>query len=151
MKWRLIDRVDSFEPWRSIAGRKTISFEEYSLLKVFGRKGSFPESLVLESCVELARWLAAASSGFSQTAALAEVETFRFTAEADRSEVLRISARVVARERNLLRLECAVATSAGEVAAGRFTVELLPLGEHFDTEWVTGLWRELCGETHAQA
>jgi len=41
MKWRLIDKLERYEPWRSVSGRKAVSFEEYSLLKPFGRKGDF--------------------------------------------------------------------------------------------------------------
>ncbi len=29
MRWRLLDRVDEFEPWRRIRGSKAVTLEEY--------------------------------------------------------------------------------------------------------------------------
>ena len=143
MRWRLVDKVTGFEPWGMIAARKTISFEEYSLLKVFGRKGSFPETLILEACVEASRWLVAASSEFAQTCALTEVETFSFAAEVGRGDILDVSLRVRAHESTTLRVECRAHCGSALVSEGIFTVKTQPLSESFDRDWVTGLWREI--------
>lgn len=151
MKWRLIDQMESFAPWRGLTGYKTISFEEYSLLKIFGRKGAFPEALLLEACVELARWLVAASSAFTQVGVLDTVEGFKLLAEAGRGGALHISVTVMARDEKSLQLDCRVQCVEKRVASGRITVALQPLAESFDKEWVAGLWRELQREEHAQA
>ena len=151
MKWRLIDRIDRFEPWQHAAGAKTVSFEEYSLLKRLGRKGAFPESLVLDACVELARWLVAGSSDFAQVAALEQIEDFAFRTEAGRGDVLEISLTTLNRDETHLALKCAVAFAGREVASGKITVNLSPLSESFDREWLVGLWQELRRSAHAQA
>ena len=78
MRWRFMDRINRFEAWATIEGRKAVSLEEYSLLEPFGRKGSLPENLVVESCVHLARWLVIVSSGFEQTCILSAIDQFRF-------------------------------------------------------------------------
>lgn len=151
MKWRLIDRIHRFDAWREIAGVKAVSFEEYSLLKIFGRKGSLPESLVLESCVELSRWLAMASSEFSATAALASVDAFQIHSESARGDVLEITARVLSRAEDRVCLECAVKCGGRKIASGRIELELLPLAESFDRELAAGLWPELYRRPHAEA
>ena len=158
MKWRFLDCIISFEPWAMIAARKAISLEEYSLLKPFGRKGDFPEGLILECCVEAVRWLVAASSGFAQVSVLSEIEGFRFTAKmpipatADKmptmvgmGDVLEIAATVKQRGENDASIECCVKCSDKDAARGEITVALLPLNESFDREFVESMWRELYG------
>jgi 3-hydroxymyristoyl/3-hydroxydecanoyl-(acyl carrier protein) dehydratase len=141
----MVDRITRFEPWAAIEGRKAVSFEEYSLLKPFGRNGSFPESLLLECCVESARWLVTASSGFTQTSILSEVREFRIEREVGMGDSLEIVAHVQQRGEDDLRVECRVACSRGNVAYGDVIVALGPLNESFDREWVEGYWRELYG------
>ena len=51
MRWQFVDCVDRYRPWSRIEGRKTVSFEEYSLLDVFGQSGVLPPALALESLV----------------------------------------------------------------------------------------------------
>lgn len=145
MHWRFIDRVDSFEPWEAIAGTKAISFEEYSLLKPFGRKGDFPEGLVIECCVELLRWLVSASSEFRKTSALVEIRDFRLARVAKLGAVLEVAAEVEERSEEALLARCSVAMSGESVAAGPLGVSLVPLQGSFDPELVSGMWRELYG------
>ena len=158
MRWRFLDRVDEFEPWERISGRKAISLEEYSLLERLGRPGSFPESLVLETCVELVRWLVAASSGFTWSCVLTEVDGFRVERETGPGEVLELGATVERRpstplravslsngEEGGLRLACRVESAGRPVAAGVIGMNLTSLEEGFDPKRVEGIWRELYG------
>ena len=159
MRWRLADRVESFEPWREIRGRKAVSLEEYELLAPLGREGACPESLVLESCVEFARWLVAASSNFEKTCVLEAVGDFRFLEEAGMGDSLAVAV-AAAGERgkvsgplavkapdtfSLFALQCRVERQGRPVAAGGIVVGLLPLAEGYDREAVECLWRELHG------
>ncbi|MDR2208961.1 MAG: hypothetical protein LBE22_08335 [Azoarcus sp.] len=73
MRWRLVDKAISFTPWEAIAIIKAGSLEEYSLLERWGERGLAPASLLLESCVQAARWLVETSSSFSLTCDLQEV------------------------------------------------------------------------------
>ena len=148
MRWRFVDRVTAFEPWRRIAGRKAVSLEEYQLLKPFGREGVLPESLVLESCVEHVRWLAAASSGFQQACVLEAVEGFNFSGQAGMGAVLEVEAKLAGGAgAGPLQASCRVTAGGQEIAAGRITLGLVPLAESFDRDFVESLWREI----HAQA
>jgi 3-hydroxymyristoyl/3-hydroxydecanoyl-(acyl carrier protein) dehydratase len=145
MRWRFVDRVTSFEPWKRMIARKAISLEEYSLLKPFGRKGTFPESLMLESCVESVRWLVAASSGFTQVCILCEVSDFQFEREVGMGHVLEIAATVKQRAENDLNVACGVNCLGENVAHGEIGVVLAPLSESFDREIIETMWRELYG------
>ncbi|HEY3319286.1 MAG TPA: hypothetical protein VGP72_02275 [Planctomycetota bacterium] len=147
----MIDRIDTFTAWQHIAGCKSISFEEFSLLKPFGRKGSFPESLVLESCVELSRWLTAASSSFERASVLESIERFELGRGAGCGDVLRITADVIHRKAQALRIACEVCAGNATVASGEISVGLLPLTEGFDADLIYGMWRELYRGSHGSA
>jgi 3-hydroxymyristoyl/3-hydroxydecanoyl-(acyl carrier protein) dehydratase len=66
MRFRMVDRIGSYEPHRSICGAKAVSFEEYSLRTALGCEPSLPESLLLESLFQLGNWLIVLSSDFTQ-------------------------------------------------------------------------------------
>jgi 3-hydroxymyristoyl/3-hydroxydecanoyl-(acyl carrier protein) dehydratase len=66
MKFRMVDRIFSYEPRRSIRGSKAISFEEYSLRDPLGSPAALPESLLLESLFQLGNWLIMLSSDFTE-------------------------------------------------------------------------------------
>jgi len=145
VRWRFLDRIVRFEPWRAIVGRKAISLEEYSLPRPFGRMGSFPESLVLECCVEAARWLVAASSDFAQTSYLSEVREFRIERETRMGDALEVSASLTRRDGGQIEMECRVNCGDSLAARGTIVVDLMPLSEAFDGVFVQGMWRELHG------
>lgn len=145
MRWRLVDHISDFVPWASIAGRKAISLEEYLLLEPFGRRGFLPESLILEGCVELSRWLVAASSGFSLTATLREVRAFRLDEPAGIGQLLDLTAQVRSRRPGDLALECCVTSAGKPVAQGAMTVGFMPARECFDPTALEAMWGELYG------
>ena len=66
MRFRMIDRIRSYESRRSIRGAKAVSFEEYSLRAELGTEASLPETLLLESLFQLGNWLIVLSSDFTQ-------------------------------------------------------------------------------------
>ncbi len=145
MRWRLVDRVTAFEPWCAIAGAKAVSLEEYYLLEPLGRQGVLPEALVIECCVELVRWLVAASSSFEQGATLTGIEGFAFRREVGIGELLRSDIRLNGRREEQFAAECRVASGSTPVASGRLTFALTPLDEWFEPEELAGLWQELHG------
>jgi 3-hydroxymyristoyl/3-hydroxydecanoyl-(acyl carrier protein) dehydratase len=64
MKFRLVDRIVSWTPYERIRGLKAVSFEEYSLREPLGEEARLPESLLLESFLQLGNWLILLSSDF---------------------------------------------------------------------------------------
>lgn len=143
MRWRLLDSVLQLEQWKSARGIKAVSFEEYTLREPFGREGLLPETMVMESCVELIRWLVADSSDFEMTCLLEEVTGFEWLGEAGMGDSLHIHATIIAREEACLTTDCRVAVGEREIARGRLRVGLVPMAESFDVEWMRGRWCEL--------
>lgn len=146
MRWRFADRVDAFDPWKLIRGRKGISLEEYSLLERFGRSGVMPESLVLESCVHFARWLVTASSEWRQTCLLKEIEEFVYESEARMGDNLRIDVSVKERAGGHVWVHCAVSADERLIAQGNLALDLVPLTDLQDPESLSIMWQELYGK-----
>jgi 3-hydroxymyristoyl/3-hydroxydecanoyl-(acyl carrier protein) dehydratase len=147
MRWRFVDKITAMDPWRRITGIKAIGLEEYCLLEPLGREYVLPESLVIECCVELARWLVTASSSFSLIALLSEIDGFAFARPAEGGEVLEIHANLLGRSVAGVSVECSVMARGRAVAAGRLTLDSLPLLDGPEREELAGRWREL----HASA
>jgi 3-hydroxyacyl-[acyl-carrier-protein] dehydratase len=78
MKFRLVDKITSWDRWRTITGIKAGSFEEYSLKEAFGDKPRLPEVLVLESFLQLGNWLIVLSSDFQQMGMVVRISQIRF-------------------------------------------------------------------------
>ena len=147
MRWRFIDRVTRFEPWAAIAGVKAVSLEEYSLLEPLGRTGRFPETIVIEAGVQLARWLVAASSAFEQSCVLEAVEAFEFKGEAGAGSSLNVSLAVTQRNGDGLRVDVSVLDGGRPVGGGTLGVCFLPMREMAAPEDMRTLWQELYAKT----
>ena len=78
MKFRLVDKITSWSPYRQITGIKTVSFEEYCLKEAFGEEPRLPEMLLLESFLQVGNWLILLSSDFKQMGAVARISEVRF-------------------------------------------------------------------------
>ncbi|MBI5191159.1 MAG: hypothetical protein HZA22_10870 [Nitrospirae bacterium] len=147
MRWRFTDRVESFESWKAVRCRKTVSLEEYSLLKPFGLKGAFPVSLVMECCVSAARWLASASTRFEKTCLLDGVSEMTFAASPGKpgiGDALIIEVRPVEVSKGSFIAECSVAAISGaQVAAGTLSFTLADLHDMEDASGRETLWREI--------
>jgi len=145
MRWRFVDKITAVHPWQKISGIKAIGLEEYCLLEPLGREYVLPESLVIECCVELARWLVTVSSSFSLIALLSGIDGFAFARPAEGGNVLEIHADLRGRSNADVSVECSVTARGRTVAAGRLTLDSLPLLDGPDREEMAGRWRELHG------
>jgi len=143
MRWRFVDRVTAFDPWARIEGRKGASLEEYGLLERFGRSGEVPEALVLESAVQLAGWLAMASSDFRQGTLLEEVSGLRFLGRLGAGGAVETVARVEGREAARLVVAWESRGGGAPLCEGRMALALVPLEDLHDRGRVEPLWREL--------
>lgn len=137
MKFRMVDRILACEEGR-IETRKTVSFEEYSLLKVWGRKGALPETLLLQVAVESASLLLSSQSQRRQLGVLEWVEELRFHSETQPGSVLRCEVRMEA-DAFIFSLE----DQRGPVASGRLGLQSLPLSEYFRPENFDLQWEAL--------
>jgi 3-hydroxymyristoyl/3-hydroxydecanoyl-(acyl carrier protein) dehydratase len=78
MKWRFVDRILSWTPNERITGIKAVSFEEYSLKDAFGGEAFLPETLLLESFMQLGNWLILLSSDFNEMGMVVRISEVRF-------------------------------------------------------------------------
>jgi hypothetical protein len=143
MRWRFTDRIEAFEPWVFIRGRKAVSLVEYSLLNLLGREGVFPESLVLESCVHLARWLIMRSSDFKNTCLLSGLDDFNFNQEVGMGDILRTGITVAQRRGHSLKADCEITNGERLIGYGTLTMGLTDLTGFADPEAMKALWQEL--------
>jgi len=161
MRWRFTDKVLSFTPWQAVVTLKAGSLEEYSLLERWGRPGEAPAVLVLEACIQSARWLVEASSAFSQNIEPLEIVHWRVMDGLRPGERLRISLRVEERsaehicfkawqERLLPGQVCASVSSSPACDSPDaaepdllFSAALVPLAERFLPRDRECLWQEL--------
>ncbi len=147
MRWRLLDRIGHFAPWESLRGRKAVSFEEYSLLKPFGRKGELPESLLIGTCMAAAQWLTMASSEFEHTCLLSTVETFVAKETASMADVLDVGITVATRETKSVVVQCEITISGRESAGGQLTASLVDLHTLWSPAKAKALWETLYAKT----
>ncbi len=78
MKFRLVDKIVAWSPYQSISGIKAVSFEEYCLKEFFGDEPRLPETLLLESFLQLGNWLILLSSDFKETGMVVRISEVRF-------------------------------------------------------------------------
>ena len=145
MRWRFVDRIEAFDPWTFLKGRKSISLEEYCLLEPLGRKGIFSEALVLESCIHLGRWLVMKSSDFEKTCLLFEVRGFTFAKACGMGDTLEMTLRVQKREEGFIEVECETSEGGRLICRGALTLGFMSLGSLVDPDTMRATWRELYG------
>jgi len=78
MKFRFVDKITAWAPHQSIRGIKAVSFEEYNLKAAFGDEPRLPETLLLESFLQLGNWLILLSSNFKDIGMVVRISEVRF-------------------------------------------------------------------------
>lgn len=78
MKFRFVDQITSWQAFERISGIKAVSFEEYCLKEAFGDEPRLPETLVLESFLQLGNWLILLSTDFRQMGMVVRLSEVRF-------------------------------------------------------------------------
>ncbi len=78
MKFRFVDKITSWSPYEHITGVKMVSFEEYCLKQAFGDEPRLPESLLLESFLQLGNWLILLSSDFKDMGVAVRISEVRY-------------------------------------------------------------------------
>jgi 3-hydroxymyristoyl/3-hydroxydecanoyl-(acyl carrier protein) dehydratase len=78
MKFRLVDKILDWSPYGRISGIKAVSFEEYCLKEPFGDEARLPETLLLESFLQLGNWLILLSSSFTRIGMVIRISEVHF-------------------------------------------------------------------------
>jgi len=119
MKFRMVDRILSWEPHRLIRGVKAVSFEEYELRRPLGDEPCLPESLVMESLFQLGNWLVVLSTGFTRMGLVVRLDEVAFPARLRPGSQLRMEVEVRCwREDGILFDGCAT-SGQQTIAMGR--------------------------------
>ena len=96
MKFRMVDRILSWEPRTRICGTKTVSFEEYNCKAAFGGDACLPESLLVESLFQLGNWLIVLTSDFTQMGLVVRMSEIRFEDQVRPGSSLRLEVEAAA-------------------------------------------------------
>jgi 3-hydroxymyristoyl/3-hydroxydecanoyl-(acyl carrier protein) dehydratase len=78
MKFRCVDKITAWSPHQQISGLKVVSFEEYCLKEAFGDEARLPETLLLETFLQLGNWLILLSSDFNNFGMVVRISEVRF-------------------------------------------------------------------------
>jgi hypothetical protein len=143
MRWHFVDRIDSYLEWKSLTACKAVSFEEFHLLEQQGRRGEFPESLLLETCIESLRWLIVRSSEFQLSAVLHSVDRFSVYTSARCGDVLSMTAIIDERHPDMVSASCTVICVRGNLAEGKISMETLPIDACYDRSLLQATWKDL--------
>ena len=150
MKFRLVDKITSWDRWRSITGIKAVSFEEYSLKEPFGEKARLPEMLLLESFLQLGNWLVVLSSDFQQMGMLARITEVRFHDYLLPGQRLQLEARLTRRREDGFELAGEGHVQGRRVISGLGCVaSVAPLAEFQSPEDMQVLFSEIYEPSHA--
>lgn len=143
MKWQMVDRIDTFEPWSRISGVKSVSLEEYHLLEPFGCLGEIPPSLIMESTVHLTRWLVMASSNFQTGCILIEIPHLEMKGRAGQGDNLVLGASVLEKSAEYLKVNVSVEIGEKCVCKGTLVQGFLPLSYLIEPADLKTMWLSL--------
>ena len=144
MKFRLVDKINSWTAWQSITGVKAVSFEEYSLKAAFGEQPRLPEMLLLESFLQLGNWLVILSSDFRQMGMVARISEVQFHEGLFPGQALQLEVKLVRRREDGFELAGQGHTDGRMVISGAGCVAALaPLAEYHNPEDMRVLFTEI--------
>jgi len=95
MKFRFVDKITSWSPYQRIEGVKTVSFEEYCLKDAFAESPRLPETLLLESFLQLGNWLILLSSDFNNLGVVVRISEVHFQGHLAPGQRLQMNVTVV--------------------------------------------------------
>jgi 3-hydroxymyristoyl/3-hydroxydecanoyl-(acyl carrier protein) dehydratase len=142
VKFRFVDKILSFSISGSIQTEKAISFEEFSLLKIWGRKGTFPETLIFQFAVESAALFIAGSNGFETFGVLDHIDEAHFLKTTRPGDVLLGSIDLISDPDPTYDFKFKISVVEKEIAHGRFGLSPVPLPEYFEKETYTLMWKD---------
>ena len=147
MKFRLIDRIIDIRHGERIKTRKAVSFEEYSLSKLWGRKGVLPESLIVQFAVESACHLIAFTTNFQKIGILKEIIIARFFEQTMPGDILFGTIDMSPVDQTRLLCDFKIQTEDKQLADGSFIAEPIPLHNCFHPDHYMLMWRGICEQT----
>lgn len=151
MKFRMVDRILSWEPQKSIRGLKTVSFEEYSLKAPLGDEPHLPECLLVESLFQLGNWLIMLSSDFTEMGLVVRFQEVRFDAPLRPGGRLMMELDALSYRSDGVLFDGRAFDGDRLIGAGRGCLATrVPLADYFDPENLKVLFSEIHRPTGGQ-
>ncbi|MBX9584803.1 MAG: hydroxymyristoyl-ACP dehydratase [Gemmataceae bacterium] len=162
MRFHLIDRVDAWEPGRSLRAAKFLTLGEEYLADHFPRFPVMPGVLMLQAAVEAAGWLWRASTAFAHpVVVLREVKTVKYGTFMQPGRRMDVSVELVGQDAATAAFKGKAADDAGrQTVSAQFTLrgyglaDRGPAGAAADEklrEYYKARWALLTGELTREA
>lgn len=144
MKFRMVDRILSWEPKTRIRGVKTVSFEEYNLKAPFAEEPRLPETLVLESLFQLGNWLIVLSSDFTRMGLVARTERVTFDGSLRPGSHLMMELNVRSYREDGILFDGVATIGDEQIASGKGCLAVpAPLSDYHDPDDLRMLFSEI--------
>jgi 3-hydroxyacyl-[acyl-carrier-protein] dehydratase len=144
MKFRMVDQIIGWEPGRSITGIKAVSFEEYRCRAALGAAESLPESLVLESLLQLGNWLLVLSSDYVWMGLVRDIERAEFHSALRPGERMRMEVSSRGGENGSVLLDGRGSVDGREVVrVEAWRAEYCPLAQYMSADDLRVLFSEI--------
>jgi 3-hydroxymyristoyl/3-hydroxydecanoyl-(acyl carrier protein) dehydratase len=152
MRWCLVDKITEIIPWQKAKGIKAVSFEEYSLKKRWGEKGSLPHSLLIESILQLGSWLCVYSSGFTIQPLIVKIGEINFKDIASMGSILELETEIISKNEEGIIMSGKAFSSGKLIIEGKNAVGIFrDLKEFQNPRSVKSLFNQIFTEQIANA
>ena len=144
MKFRLVDKIVSWSSYQRITGIKAVSFEEYCLKGSFGDEPRLPETLLLESFLQLGNWLILLSSDFKETGMVVRISEVQFAGFLLPGQQLRMDVTLTRQREDGFELSGEGKVDGRSVITGLGCLAVpVPAGDHADPADLRVLFSEI--------
>lgn len=144
MRFRMVDRILTWERRRTIRGIKTVSFEEYQLRDRLGVDPCLPESLITEALLQLGNWLVVLSSDYTQMGWVVQWGRARFEDRLRPGQHLHLEVRVRSWRDHGVLLDAGASDGQRQIAVVRRCLALpVALADYCDPEDLRVLFSEI--------
>lgn len=134
MRYMLVDRVMAWEADASIQGVKNITMSEDFLELHFPRFPVMPGALIFEGLVQLAGWLEAAGSDFTQWILLEKVRSVRYYGFAFPGDQVVLNVEARGEEEGLKKFRGVASVEGERRVVAEFGGKVAPLADYEDPE-----------------
>jgi 3-hydroxymyristoyl/3-hydroxydecanoyl-(acyl carrier protein) dehydratase len=152
MKFRFVDKIVAWSPHSRIRGIKAVSFEEYCLKEAWGDEARLPETLLLESFLQLGNWLIMLSTDFAECGMIVRLSEVCFDGSLRPGEQVEMDLAVVQRRDDGWELSGEGRVNGRTVIRGLGCLAIpVPVADFFDPADLRVLFSEIFQPAEAVA
>ena len=144
MRFRLVDRILSWESRKSICGLRAVPYADTALKAFAGDGLHLPESLLLEGFFQLGNWLITLTSDFTAMGLILRARSVTFDGLALPGDVVRMEAHIQSYRESGVLLSGVGHVDGRRVCTGTACIAgLVPLAEYVDPDEMRALYQEI--------